>query len=159
MMAGGDQPSLAQVLDRYVSDRAAAGRPNILEALLAIQEALGAVPPHKLPDIAGSLGATEAQVAGVLSYYPELHTAPPGRHLVRVCTGESCVANHCSKIVGALQDGLKITIGQTTADGRFTLERVYCVGNCAVGPTLMVDEDVHGRVSPSDVPALLEAYR
>lgn len=150
--------SLEQVLAWCRSSQEAAVRPNILEALLTIQEALGAVPLHKVPDIARAMGATEAQVTGVLSYYPELRTAPPGRHLIRICTGESCVANHCSTIVAALQDRLQVTLGRTTADGRFTLERVYCVGNCAVGPTLMVDEDVHGRVSPSAIPALLDEY-
>lgn len=157
-MRQADTASLEPILARCRSDQDTAGRPNILEALLAVQDALGAVPLHNLPDIARLLGVTEAEVAGVLSYYPELRTAPTARHLIRVCTGESCVANHCRAIVGALQDGLKITIGQTTADGRFALERVYCVGNCAVGPTLMVDEDVHGRVSPSAIPALLDEY-
>lgn len=133
--------------------------PNILGTLLAVQDRLGHVPPMALPDIARALTVTEADIAGVLTYYPELRTRPPGRHLVRVCTGESCVANRCGPLLEALADELRIGCGATTPDGRFTLEKIYCVGNCAVGPSVMIDEDVHGRVAPGDVPKLLEGYK
>jgi NADH:ubiquinone oxidoreductase subunit E len=127
--------------------------------LLAVQGQFGYVPPTALPEIARALMVTEADVVGVLTYYPELRTHPPGRHLVRVCTGESCVANHCGSLLEALADELRIGIGATTPDGRFTLEKVYCVGNCAVSPSVMIDEDVHGRVAPGDVPGLLQDYK
>jgi NADH:ubiquinone oxidoreductase subunit E len=133
--------------------------PNVLDTLLAVQAKMGHVPPAALPEIARALEVTEADVAGVLSYYPELRTHPPGRHLIRVCTGESCVANHCGRLTEALAEELRIGMGSTTPDGRFTLEKVYCVGNCAVGPSVMIDEDVHGRVGPGDVAALLALYK
>jgi NADH:ubiquinone oxidoreductase subunit E len=69
------------------------------------------------------------------------------------------VANHCGSLLEALADELRIGIGATTPDGRFTLEKVYCVGNCAVSPSVMIDEDVHGRVAPGDVPGLLQDYK
>jgi NADH:ubiquinone oxidoreductase subunit E len=133
--------------------------PNILDTLLAVQDALGYVPPAALPDIARALTVTEADVAGVLTYYPELRTHPPGRHLIRVCTGESCVANHCGRLLDALAEELRIGMGATTPDGRFTLEKVYCVGNCAVSPSVMIDEEVYGRVAPGEVPELLKGYK
>lgn len=133
--------------------------PNILRSLWAVQEALGYVPPGMIGDIARHMGVTDADVAGVLSFYPHLRTRPRGRHLIRICMGESCLANHCKRVLSALGDELRIGLNATTPDGRFTLERVYCVGNCAVSPSVMVDDDVHGRVTPSDVPALLEKYR
>jgi NADH:ubiquinone oxidoreductase subunit E len=105
------------------------------------------------------VGVTDADVAGVLSFYPDLHTRPRGRHLIRICMGESCLANHCTRVLSAMGDELRIGLNATTPDGRFTLERVYCVGNCAVSPSVMVDDEVHGRVTSSDVPALLEKYR
>ena len=120
--------------------------PNILQTLLAVQDALGYVPPEAVADIARSLEVTEADVAGVLSYYPELRTRPSGRHLVRICMGESCVANRCSRVLAALRSRLGIDLGATTSDNRFSLERVYCLGNCAVSPTVMVDEEIYGRV-------------
>lgn len=141
-----------------ILERCRANPSNVLGTLLAVQGGLGYVPPTAVPEIARALMVTEADVAGVLSYYPELRTHPPGRHLVRVCTGESCVANHCSRLLEALANRLRVGFGETTPDGRFSLEKVYCVGNCAVGPSVMIDEDVHGRVAPGDVPKLLEGY-
>jgi NADH:ubiquinone oxidoreductase subunit E len=135
------------------------GSTNVLRTLLSIQENLGAVPADAVDQVAGGLGVTAADVAGVLSFYPDLRTRRPGRHVVRLCMGESCVANHCKRVMGALAEELRIGLGATTPDGRFTLERVYCVGNCAVSPTVMVDEDVHGRVTPAGIPELLAKYR
>ena len=139
--------------------RCAAQPPNILQALLAVQQAVGYVPPDSIGDIARTLNVTDADVAGVLSFYPDLRTRPCGRHVIRICMGESCLANHCTRILSAFGDELRIGLNATTPDGRFTLERVYCVGNCAVAPSVMVDEEVYGRVTSADVPALLEKYR
>jgi NADH:ubiquinone oxidoreductase subunit E len=133
--------------------------PNVLDTLLAVQAAFNYVPSSALPAIAEALKVTEADVVGVLTYYPELRTHPPGRHLIRVCTGESCVANRCGRLTEALAEELRIGMGATTPDGRFTLGKIYCVGNCAVGPSVMIDEDVHGRVSPGDIAALLASYK
>ena len=146
--------SLAQILS-HAKGRA----PNILKTLLAIQSELGHVPPAAVPDIAGALGVTDAEVAGVLSGYPDLRTEAPGRHVVRVCQGESCVANHCGRVLKELEKKLGVGLGGTTRDGRFTLEKVYCVGNCAASPTVMIGEDVHGRVTPEAAWALLKDCR
>ena len=133
--------------------------PNILKTLLAVQSALGHVPVNTLPQIAQTLGATEAQVAGVLSYYSDLRTQSPGRHLIRVCMGESCMANHGGRVFRAIQDHVQVAVGATTPEGRFTVETMSCAGNCAVSPTVMIDEDLRGRVTPSDVPSLLDPYK
>jgi len=130
---------------------------NILQTLLAVQDALGYVPPPAVPAIARALEMSAAEVAGVLSYYPDLRTTPPGSHLIRVCLGESCVANHCSRVLDAVRGHLKLDVGATTADGRFTLERVYCMGNCAVAPTVAVDDRIYGRVRPTDMVAILDS--
>jgi NADH:ubiquinone oxidoreductase subunit E len=132
---------------------------GILSALLAVQEALGHVSVRAIPEIAGALRVTEADVAGVLSYYPGLRTRSAGRHTIRVCMGESCTANHCGRVLREIEDHLRVDIGETTPGRRFTLEKVYCVGNCAVSPTVIIDSDLHGRVTPSQVPGLLERYK
>ena len=134
-------------------------KPNILKTLLAVQSALGHVPTSAIPQIAQVLGVTEAQVAGVLSYYSDLRTQPPGRHLIRVCMGESCMANHVGSVLRAIQDHMRVSVGGATPEGRFTVEKMSCAGNCAVSPTVMIDGDFCGRVIPSDVPSLLERYR
>ena len=133
--------------------------PNILKALLALQERLGHVPTEAVPDIAHALGATTAQVAGVLSYYPDLRLTHPGRHLIRVCMGESCYANGCGRLLRELQDRLRVDVGETAAGGKFTLDTMSCAGNCAVSPTVMIDRDLYGRLLPSQLVTLLERYK
>ncbi len=134
-------------------------KPNILKTLLAVQAALGYVPTSDLPQIAQVLGVTDAQVAGVLSYYSDLRTQPPGRHLIRVCMGESCMANHGMRGLRAIQDYVGVIVGEGTKTGRFTVEQMSCAGNCAVSPTVIVDDEVYGRVVPSQAAALLERYK
>jgi NADH:ubiquinone oxidoreductase subunit E len=134
-------------------------KPNILKTLLVVQSALGHVPTNAIPQIAQVLGVTDAQVAGVLSYYTDLRTQSPGRHLIRVCMGESCTANHGGRILRAIQDYVRVVVGHTSPEGRFTVETMSCAGNCAVSPTVMIGEDLCGRVAPSDVPTLLETYK
>lgn len=134
-------------------------KPNILKTLLAVQSALGHVPTSAIPQIALVLGVTDAQVAGVLSYYSDLRTQSPGRHLIRVCMGESCAANHGGLVLRAIQDHMRAAVGDTSPQERFTVEKMSCAGNCAVSPTVMIDEDLCGRVTPFDVPLLLEPYR
>ena len=152
-----DKANLLAVLQSQLQDRA--HQPNTLSVLQAVQQALGYIPADANVLVARHVGVTEAEVDGVLSFYPDLRRRPPGRHLVRVCMGESCFANRSSRILTALAEELRIGLNATTADGRFTLERVYCVGNCAVAPSLVIDEDVHGRVEPAQIPSLLEGYR
>ena len=134
-------------------------KPNILKTLLAVQSSLGYVPTSDLLQIAQVLGVTDAQVAGVLSYYSDLRTQSAGRHLIRVCMGESCTANHGGRVLRAIQDHVRVAVGDTTPGGRFTVEKMSCAGNCAVSPTVMIDEDLRGRVTPSDVPSLLKPCR
>jgi NADH:ubiquinone oxidoreductase subunit E len=134
-------------------------KPNILKTLLAVQSALGHVPTSAILQIAQVLGVTDAQVGGVLSYYADLRTQSAGRHLIRVCMGESCTANHGGQVLRAIQEHVCVEVGGTTPERRFTLEKMSCAGNCAVSPTVMIDADLRGRVTPSDVPSLLEPYR
>jgi NADH:ubiquinone oxidoreductase subunit E len=133
--------------------------PNILRALLAVQQAVGYVPRDSVSEIARMLAVTEADVAGVLSYYPDLRQDPPPRHIIRICMGESCFANHCDRILRELYERLRVGVGETSPGHRFRLEQVFCVGNCAVGPTVAIDDDLYGRVTPSRVESLLDRYR
>lgn len=141
-----------------ILDRVRSEPPNILKALLALQEQFGAVPAERVPNIARELGATDAEVAGVLSYYPDLRTSAPGRHVIRVCMGESCYANGCGRVLRELQERLRADVHETTPGGRFTLDTMSCAGNCAVSPTVIIDRDLYGRVLPSQLEKILERY-
>ncbi len=134
-------------------------KPNPLKTLLAIQQRVGYVPLAVIPQVARALGVTEADVAGVLSYYPDLRTKAPGRHVIRVCMGESCMANRCAAVLRAVRDYVDRGAGMGDPHGRFTVEPVYCMGNCALSPTVTVDQDIYGRVEPEQIPSLMEPYR
>ena len=150
-------PKLAEIIEPCCPQPES--KPNPLKTLLTIQQAMGHVPVAAIHQIAHVLGVTDADVAGVLSYYPDLKTEPPGRHVIRICMGESCMASHCSTVFRAAQAYLGNMTAQAVADSRFTLEKVYCVGNCALSPTVVVDQDVYGRVEPAQIPSLMEPYR
>lgn len=147
--------ALAAVPQRRQRDRPA----NILSALLAVQQRLGYVPPDGIQTIAGTLGVTEAEVAGVLSYYPDLRRVPPPRHVIRICMGESCVANHSGPLLKAFQERLQVKLAEPAPAQRFELEQVFCLGNCAVGPTVGIDEDVYGRATVSILDTVLDRDR
>ena len=156
-MTTGYSARLADVLERCRTVPPAS--PNILKTLLAVQSALGHVPMSGILQIAQRLGVADAQVVGVLSYYSDLRTQPTGRHLIRACMGESCMANHSARVLRAIQDYLCRAAGDASQAERFTVDTMSCAGNCALSPTVMIDNDIRGRVTPSDVSSLLESYR
>lgn len=117
------------------------------------------MPLEAIPDIAHSLGTTTAQIAGVLSYYPDLRVTTSGRHIIRVCMGESCYANGCGRVLRVLQDSLRPMWGKRRREENLLFDTMSCAGNCAVSPTVLIDRDLYGRVLPSEVETMLERYR
>ena len=123
---------------------------GLLPILHALQEEFGYVDEAAIPLIAEALNLSRAEVHGVISFYHDFRHEPPGRHVLRMCRAESCQSMGCEKMIGHVEDRLKTKMGQTTDDRNFTLEAVYCLGNCALSPAVMLDGKLFGRVS-SDV--------
>jgi formate dehydrogenase subunit gamma len=145
---------LSDILDAY------AHRPGpLLLVLHAVQQRLGFVPEEAVPYIADRLNLSRAEVHGVVSFYHHFRRAPPGRCVIRICRAESCQAVGAEHLVRHAQDRLRIQFHQTTPDGAFSLEPVYCLGNCACSPAVMIDEELFGRVSPDRFDALLAERR
>ena len=137
----------AQVVELALAEHRT--RPGALLPILhAIQDRLGFIPPAALPRIADELNLSRADVHGVLTFYHDFRTHPPGRHLVQLCRAESCQAMGCDRLEASVKAGLKIDFHETTADGAVTLEAVYCLGNCALSPAIMIDGNLYGRVTP-----------
>lgn len=137
----------ARVIDEVAASLA--DKPGALMLVLdAVQNRLGYVPPEAVPAIAHALNLSRAEVHGVISFYHDFRTAPPGRKIIRVCRAESCQAMGAVVLAAHVQKRLGINFGQTSADGEFTLEPVYCLGNCACSPAIVVGGDLYGRVSP-----------
>lgn len=132
------------------------GRPGpLIEALHAIQAELGYVPPAAVPLVASELNLSRAEVHGVVSFYHHFRSTPPGAHSVSVCRAESCQAVGGEALAAHARRRLGVDFHETTPDGRFSLEPVYCLGNCACSPAVMIDGRLHGRVTPERFDALL----
>src|SRR5436190_23011616 len=117
----------------------------LLPILHAIQDEIGHIPPEAVPLIATELNLTRAEVHGVISFYHDFRSEAPGRHIVRICQAESCQAMGCVVLTACAKEHLGIGLHETTRDMAFTLEPVYCLGNCSLSPAMMVDGEVHGR--------------
>lgn len=149
--------------DARVIDEIAAGladKPGALMPVLhAVQDRLGYIPPEAVPAIAHALNLSRAEVHGVISFYHDFRTAAPGRKIIRVCRAESCQAMGGLALAAHVQQRLKIKFGQTSADGEFTLEPVYCLGNCACSPAIVVGGDLYGRVNPQRFDEIIGTMR
>ena len=132
------------------------GRPGpLIEVLHAIQAQLGYVPAAAVPLVASELNLSRAEVHGVVSFYHLFSSTPPGEHTLSVCRAESCQAVGGEALAVHARQRLGVDFHQTTSDGRFSLEPVYCLGNCACSPAVMIDGRLHGRVTPERLDALL----
>lgn len=141
-------------IERIAHEHAA--RPGALLPILhAIQDEFGYVPEDGVPIIARALNLSRAEVHGVITFYHFYRTTPPGKHTLYVCRAEACQAMGARELEAQVKEKLKIGYHETTADGRFSLEPVYCLGNCACSPAVMIDETVYGRVDADSLDRLL----
>jgi formate dehydrogenase subunit gamma len=121
----------------------------LMPILRRIQDDLGWVPPASVALIAPALNLSRAEVHGVVSFYHDFRHSPPGRNVVRVCRAESCQAMGAVALVDHISQRLRVDLGKTSADGAVTLEAVYCLGNCARSPAVVINGQVLGRVTPA----------
>ena len=132
---------------------------QLLPILHGIQHALGFVPPSSVPLIANALNLSRAEVHGVISFYHHFRSTAPGHHVLKLCRAEACQAMGSRAIESHVRDRLGIGFNETSADGTVTLEAVYCLGNCACGPSAMLDDRVHGRLSIEVIDHLIDGCR
>jgi len=148
----------AVVISRIVRELKA--KPGALLPILhGIQEELGYVPEDAVPIIASEMNLTRAEVHGVVTFYHDFRSHPPGRHIVRICQAESCQAAGSAALTAHVKKRMGIDFHQTTADRSCSLEPVYCLGNCALSPSVMVDKEVFGRVTEKRFDEILEEAR
>ncbi|MGO9933183.1 MAG: formate dehydrogenase subunit gamma [Steroidobacteraceae bacterium] len=131
----------------------------LLPILHAVQEALGFVPRDAVAVIAHELNLSIAEVHGVLTFYHYFRQQRPGRHVVHLCRAEACQALGGRALEAHAKASLGIDFHGTTADGAISLEPVYCLGNCALGPSMMIDEHLKGRVTALRFDALVAPLR
>ncbi|EKV32637.1 NAD-dependent formate dehydrogenase gamma subunit [Caenispirillum salinarum AK4] len=129
-------------------------RGALLPILHALQEHFGCIDDAAVPLVAAELNLSRAEVHGVVSFYHDFRRTRPGRHVVKVCRAEACQSMGAERLLDHARRRLSAAPGETTADGAFTLEAVYCLGNCALSPAVMIDDRLHGRVTPARFDAL-----
>lgn len=127
----------------------------LLQVLHAIHDALGHIPPPAVALIAHELNLSRAEVHGVISFYDRFRSEPAGRHTIYICRAEACQAMGARALEAHARNRLGIGLHETTADGEFTLEPVYCLGNCACSPSVLIDGELHGRVNAERFDELL----
>ena len=146
--------SLQEIVDAAVeAHRTRIGA--LLPVLHSIQDKLGYVPPDAVPAIGQALNLSRAEVQGVISFYHDFRSEPPGEHSVQLCRAEACQAMGARELERHVLQRLGVAYGETTADGMFSLEPVYCLGNCACAPSIRINDEIHARVSPAKFDALI----
>ncbi len=148
------QDEIRELVERHGRSRSA-----LMPILQAVQHHHGHVPDFAMQVIADELGIHPAEVYGVVSFYAFLHHAPRGRFQIRLCRTISCDLAGRSRVARQLENELGITFGQTTPDGRFSLEWASCLGLCDQGPALLVNDRVYARVTPEQVRQIVEDCR
>jgi formate dehydrogenase subunit gamma len=129
----------------------------LLPILHAIQDEFGYVDAAAVPVIADELNLTRAEVHGVVGFYHDFRKQAPGRHIVKICRAEACQSVGGRESEAHARQRLNADFHETSADGRYTLDPVYCLGNCACGPSAMIDGKLHGRVTPKRFDQLIDA--
>ncbi|MCK9316666.1 MAG: NADH-quinone oxidoreductase subunit NuoE [Candidatus Caldatribacteriota bacterium] len=131
----------------------------LIPILYKAQELFKYLPPEVMSFVAKGMGISESEVFGVATFYSYFKTKPIGRHTITVCMGTACYVKGAKKILEELQNKLGIKEGETTKDLRFTLGSQPCFGSCGMAPVIMIDNNVHGRLTPDKLDEVLQKYK
>ena len=133
-------------------------RSELIPMLQAVQNEFGFLSEQQIKAIAKYLGVPESQVYGVATFFAQFYFAPRGKHEIKVCIGTACHVKGANRILDAFERELGVCCGETTANAQFSLEKVACVGSCAIAPVVMIADNVYGRLETKKVKGVLEKY-
>lgn len=152
-MAGSipEYSKIEKVIKSYFCEKSA-----LIAILQEIENLYGYLPAWALKYVSERLDVPMTQVYGVASFYKAFHLTRRGKHLIRVCLGTACHVRGGQRVIEELERKLNMRVGETTEDLKFTLERVNCLGCCALGPIVMIDENYYGHMSPAKVGPLIK---
>jgi NADH:ubiquinone oxidoreductase subunit E len=150
-------PAMAAELDRVIRDFR--HRPGcLIPVLQRAQEIVGYLPPVAQKRVAKGLNIPEAEVHSVVSFYSFFTMKPRGDHNIRVCLGTACYVKGIEGVVHKIKESLKIDIGETTEDKKFSIEGVRCLGACGLAPVMMIDQETYGALSPGKALTIISQY-
>ena len=134
-----------------------ANRPDaLLEILNSIQKIKGFLSNEILIEVANKLNISKAEIYGVVSFYSDYRLSPPAQTIIKICRSEACQAVDCEKLLKYIEKKLGISIGSTSEDNKFSLESVYCLGNCALGPAIVINENLFGLTTAAKFDSLIK---
>ena len=135
-----------------------ATRDELIPILTDVNHELGYIPQEAVAEVSRLIGMPKSQLYSVASFYDMLSLQPRGRHVIKFCENAPCHVVGGRQVWQALRDELKVKPGETTPDDRFTLTTTSCIGICAVGPVVVIDDDVYGNAEPGQVAGILARY-
>ncbi|MBW1813861.1 MAG: NADH-quinone oxidoreductase subunit NuoE [Deltaproteobacteria bacterium] len=131
---------------------------GLIPLLQEIQEFFGYIPPESIETIATALNIFPSQVQGVITFYAGFSLTPKGKYVLRICCGTACHVKGGRSVLKLVKQDLGLSEGETSPDYQFTLESAACLGACALAPTMMVNRDYYGKLSPPKVSSILNYY-
>lgn len=131
---------------------------ELIPVLQDVQEELGYLPEEAMREVARFVRLPESKVFGVATFYARFHLQPRGEHIIRLCCGTACHVRGASKIADRVKDVLKIGVGETTEDMKFTYEEVACIGACGLAPVMTIDEKTFGKLDPDKTKKTIENF-
>jgi len=151
-------PEAYRIVDEYAAEHPG-GQEQLIPLLHRVQEHVGYLPFPVLEYIAGKLGLSPVEVYSVVSFYHFFTTTPRGRYQLKVCMGTACFVNNAQTICDVLGDLLGLEVGGVSEDRLFSLEQVRCIGACGLAPAMMVNDEVHGHLTPAAIRKLVRKLK
>ncbi len=148
---------LYKELDDFISTQPKE-RDALIPVLHKAQELFGFLPLEVQEHVSEAMDIPVSQILGVVTFYHYFTMQPRGRHTINICMGTACYVRGAKKVVEALEDKLKVKLGETTPDRRFSLTSQRCFGACGLAPVIMINDDVHGRITPKKIANILKNY-
>lgn len=148
------QKELMQIIEEHKQQRG-----GLMPVLQHAQEIYGYLPIEVQTIVAEGLGVSLSEVYGVATFYSQFSLTPKGDNRISVCLGTACYVKGADKVLEAIEEELGIKAGQCTPDGQFSIDCARCIGACGLAPVMMVNDDVYGRLTPKDIPDILNKYR
>jgi NADH-quinone oxidoreductase subunit E len=152
-MQDADQKKLDEILNKYDGSEG-----FLIQLLLDLQREFNWIPGDAIRELSERLKIPRSRIFRIASFYEAMSLEPVGKHKISVCMGTACQVRGAERILDLTESKLKIRQGETTPDMNFTLKRVNCLGCCAIGPVVVVDDDYHGRVASENVDKILKKY-
>ena len=144
---------LEKILNEYKQDK-----DNLIQILNEIQEHYGYIPTSAQMRTAEYLGMALAEVYGVVTFYSRFTLKPKGKYNIAVCLGTACYVKGSEKLLERIKERLKIDVGETTADGKFSIEATRCIGACGLAPVFTINGEVYGKATVQQVDRILDEY-